>query len=264
MPTLTTPRRIPRRRRAILVAGALSIAAAGCARTSPSDREWTLSSIDVAGAEVTGDLPSDAGVEAFVAPFRARMEARTDEVIGEATAPLVKQGEWESALGNFSADAMLYTVNRLVSPRVHVAITNNGGLRVPIRPGPITVGLIYELMPFEDMMVVQTLSGTQLLALADELVRVGGEPMAGLRVRVDDDGEAADVTLDGAPIDPAAEYRVVTSDYLANGSGNLPTLWDPVAREDLGVTLREAFMRYVRETGTIAPTLDGRIGWANR
>lgn len=220
-----------------------------------------MASIEVSGSEITESLPVAAELEVLVAPFRERMQERTEEVIGEATGLLEKRGEWESALGNFATDAMLSAANELHSPDVQVAVTNNGGLRAPIRPGPITIGRMYELMPFENMLVVETLTGAQLRELAEEIVSIGGEPMAGLRIRVDDQGEVAEVTLDGRPLDPGGEYRVVTADYLANGGGALSVLWAPMAREDLGVTLRDAFIGYVRERGRIDPTLDGRIGW---
>lgn len=249
--------------RPILLLAVASLPWLGCASGSgPSVGSGAaVTAVEVSGTEVGSDLQGDAEVEALVAPFRGEMQERTREVIGEASGRLDKGGEWESTLGNFSADAMLHTANRLVSSRVQVAISNGGGLRVPIPPGPITLGLMYELMPFENTLVVQTFKGVHLRALAEEIVRVGGEPVAGLRIGVDDRGEVAGITVEGAPLDPAGEYRVVTSDYLANGSGDLPTLWDPVAREDLGVTLRDAFIRYVRASGEVVPTLDGRIGW---
>ena len=55
------------------------------------------------------------------------------------------------------------------------------------------------------------------------------------------------------------QYRLVTSDYLANGGGRMPALWTPTGREDLTVLLRDAFIQYIREKKTIEPILDGRI-----
>jgi 2',3'-cyclic-nucleotide 2'-phosphodiesterase (5'-nucleotidase family) len=77
------------------------------------------------------------------------MAARVSEVI--ATAPTeISRAKPEGRLGNLTADAMLARANAEHSDSIHMAITNNGGLRIPIGPGDITVGTVYELMPFEN------------------------------------------------------------------------------------------------------------------
>ena len=71
--------------------------------------------------------------------------------------------------------------------------------------------------------------------------------------------DAVDVRIGGAPIDPEGRYRLATVDYLANGGGSWTVLWEPSDRVDLSILIRDVFMEYVREEGTVHPNLDGRV-----
>lgn len=210
---------------------------------------------------VADSIPEDRTMEALVAPFRERMGDEIQRVIGRAAVPLSKAVP-EGTLGNFATDAMIWAARRHASGPVHMAMTNNGGLRVPIPPGPITVGHMFELMPFENMLSVLTLSGLQVVELANQIAAMRGEPIAGFSFLVAEEaGEwvAREIRVGGEPVDPRARYRLVTNDYLADGGGNLTPLHNPLAREDLPVLLRDAFIGYVRTVGVIDTELEGRI-----
>lgn len=158
---------------------------------------------------VADSIREDREIESLVAPFRNRMGDEIRQVIGEAAVPLAKAIP-EGTLGNFATDAMLWAARRQLAEPVHMAMTNNGGLRIPIAPGPITVGQMFELMPFENMLSVLTLSGAQIQELADQLAAMRGEPIAGFSFRIGAEGDgrvARDLLIDGAPVDPAADHR---------------------------------------------------------
>jgi 2',3'-cyclic-nucleotide 2'-phosphodiesterase (5'-nucleotidase family) len=210
---------------------------------------------------IADSLPEDAEVEAALAPFRARMGEEIKEVIGE-TADVLSKASPEGTLGNFATDAMLWAANEYGSEPVQMALTNNGGLRVPIGPGPITVGQMYELMPFENLLSVLTLSGAQLLTLCQQIAEDGGEPVAGFSFRIGRDGErrvAENILVAGQPLDLEGRYRLVTNDFLANGGGDMTPLHSPLARQDLPVLLRDAFIEYVKHVGVVYPEIEGRI-----
>jgi 2',3'-cyclic-nucleotide 2'-phosphodiesterase (5'-nucleotidase family) len=198
---------------------------------------------------------------ALVDAFRDRMESRITEVIGEASGILVKS--WpEGSLGNFAADAVLHAARARIANPVDMALVNNGGLRIPVPQGPITVGRMFELMPFENKVSVLVLSGRQVEALAQEIAARGGEPVAGFSLHILTEGEgmaATDLRVGGNPVDPDRLYRMATSDYLANGGDEMTTLTDPVRREDLPLLVRDALIEYVREIGVIRPIREGRI-----
>jgi len=210
---------------------------------------------------VADSIADDPDLEGLIAPYRGRLGEEVRQVIGEA-AVLLSKAVPEGTLGNFATDAMLWAARRESSEPVHMALTNNGGLRVPIAPGPITVGQMFELMPFENMLSVLTLTGAQVQELADALAARRGEPIAGFSLRIEASGDgyiARDVLVGGIPLDPAVEYRIVTNDYMANGGEDLEPLLRPVAREDLPILLRDSFIGYVRELGVVRAEIQGRI-----
>lgn len=208
---------------------------------------------------ISDALQADPTIEAIIAPYRQRLEAGVNEEIGTTTVHLQKGG-LESGLGNMAADAMLQVANTLSGKPVDMALTNNGGLRVTISKGPITVGEIFELMPFENMMTVLDLSATQVDSLANQLAAARGEPIAGFSFTIDEATQKAhDILVNNQPLSADRTYRLVTSDYLANGGGRIAAIWQPLGREDLNMLLRDAFIEYIRGEGTISPAVEGRI-----
>ena len=234
---------------------------AGCRSTQPESSSLleSLAASSVSYTETTDALPPDPEIESIIIPYRAELQTSIEEVIGEATGLLEKGRRYETTLGNMAADAMLDVINTKVDTQVDIALTNNGGLRVPIQEGPITVGKIFELMPFENTMVILEYDASGIDSLAQQIARSSGA-IAGLSFKVDTlTYTAFDIQVSNQPLDSEALYRVVTSDYLANGGGRITILRTPLNRVDLPLLLRDAFIEYIREKNTIVPTLDGRI-----
>ena len=235
----------------------LGLITAGCRSTGSLQSPEGPS---VSFAETSNDIPADPEVDALIMPYRQQLQERVEEVIGEATGRLEKErGSAETTLGNMAADAMLHVINQRVDTPVDIAITNNGGLRVPIDVGPITVGKIFELMPFENSSVILEFNAAHVDSLAQQIARASGA-IAGLTFTLDPEAEVAtNIRVGGAPLSSDRTYRVVTSDYLANGGGSLSVLQGPIPREELPILLRDLFIDYIRQQQTITPTLDGRI-----
>jgi len=271
----------PRRSGARLWITSLLLLPLGCAGsgTGTATSAPAPSGAEVPAADSTGDfgsdgleasvsftviadsIPSDGGMEAMVTPYRERMGAEIREVIGEAAVPLTEAVP-EGTLGNFAADAILWMARRASSEPVQMALMNNGGLRIPIPAGPITVDQMFELMPFENRLSILTLSGEQVLELADQIADRRGQPVAGISFRIQEEGGervARDVRVEGHSVDPAGRYRLATNDYMANGGEDFTPLQTPLEREDLPILIRDAFIEYVREKGVIREELEGRI-----
>jgi 2',3'-cyclic-nucleotide 2'-phosphodiesterase (5'-nucleotidase family) len=208
---------------------------------------------------VADSIAHDPTLSALVDPFRVRMDARISEVIGQSAGNFYK-GFPEGTLGNFAADALLEITRQRTGLEIDFALMNNGGLRVPIGPGPITVGLIFELMPFENMVSVLVLDGRQVHELVQHIVVMRGEPVAGITFRMNPETEeGTDIRVNGASLDPARRYRLVTSDYLAKGGDDYSVFLTALEREDLSLLIRDALMEYIRAHRVIEPRMEGRI-----
>ena len=139
---------------------------------------------------------------------------------------------------------------------------NLGGLRTVIPAGNITVGKIFELMPFENELVILWLKGDKLEQLVQFFARVGCEGISGMRMEIRN-AKAENITINGNPIDKEKIYSIATSDYLAGGNDKMLQLAQYEKRENTGIKLRDILLSYIKiETAKgnkIEAKLDGRI-----
>jgi 2',3'-cyclic-nucleotide 2'-phosphodiesterase (5'-nucleotidase family) len=121
---------------------------------------------------------------------------------------------------------------------------------------------VFELMPFENELVVLTLPGPVVQQVLHWIAVKGGEPVSGLQMKIRG-GLPEDVRIGGRPFDPARTYKVVTSSYLANGGSDLHFLDASLPREYAGLKIRDAVIRHIGELynqkRSIDPRLDARI-----
>ncbi len=249
------------------------LASTGVILMMVSLRTWTVRvaasvcalALSVSAAEWTGwtyyrldqDVPEDPDVAARVTPYRAELKEIMERPLTTSTAVMPMEKP-ESALGNLMADILRHEANTAFEEEVHIALMNGRGLRITLPEGTIRVRTIYELMPFENHIAVLQFTGTQLAALADEIARYGGEPISGMHF-VFHNGQARDIEVNGQPLDLERHYWLATNNWMANGGGELPTLWSPRNRVDLPVLIRDAFIEHLDGLTRLEPRLDGRI-----
>jgi 2',3'-cyclic-nucleotide 2'-phosphodiesterase (5'-nucleotidase family) len=212
---------------------------------------------------MTDSIPTDASAEEMIAPYRDSLELTMNTILVENDVPLTR-GKPESTLGNLIADLLLERalMEMADSIRPLVCLVNIGGLRVDLPKGPITVGKVFELMPFENELDVIKLSPEKVDEMLAYLNEVGGQPLSGLNLRVSSSTGTTKYTLDDG--ESVEEYLyVVTSDYLAEGGDNMNFFKDPLERIRTGIKIRDAIIDDFRVAGlsgkTLSVKLDGRI-----
>lgn len=241
----------------ILFAGCSTLPFSGSPDEASPRRMANVKGLESLGMEVGENISADSTYASLISPYKHRVDSIMNVVLGKASAPLT-EAKPESSLGNFAADAVRIAAGNMLGKNIDLCILNYGGLRIDLNKGPITVGNIFELMPFENEMVVLRLTGDQVRNLLNEVVKAGGEPISGARLRSFDD-RAVDVIVGAQPIRNDQNYWIATSDYLQNGGGNMPTLWnaDSVIYTDLKI--RDALIQYVESRGNIEANIDGRF-----
>ena len=203
---------------------------------------------------VDASIPADPEVEKVIAPYRAELEAKFGRVLCQAPQGLFRGSKGvPNLLGFWMADLMREAAAQATGQKVDAAITNSGGLRANLRPGAVKVSDVYEVMPFENGLVVMDMTGAELIAaLKQGLERRSGEPISNLKAVVSGtpDRPACVVTFaDGSPIDPAATYRVATSDYLAKSGDTMGALRGRRRIQDTGLKLRDTVIRACEALG---------------
>lgn len=180
-----------------------------------------------------------------------------NDVVGYADKTLDKK-PLESDLGNFLADALLYMAREKYNTQVDGAMINYGGMRLTQLPaGNVTRGKIFELMPFDNILILQKLKGDVLQQLLDLAAGKGGWPLAGITMQVKD-RKAVNILVGGKPLDQDAVYTIANSDFIANGGDNADMLRQ-VPQISNGYLMRDAFFDYIKKQKALGKNINGSI-----
>ncbi|HEX8348819.1 MAG TPA: 5'-nucleotidase C-terminal domain-containing protein, partial [Hymenobacter sp.] len=204
--------------------------------------------------------PEDAQAAAVIEPYRQRVTQQMGEVLGTAPVPLTKNSG-ESPLANFVADLQRQRASAELHKAVDVGVMTNGGLRSSLPAGPITLGSVFELMPFENQLVVLDAPGPVMQQLFDYSARLK-MAVSNATYTVDPGGKPSNIRIGGQPFDPARTYTVAISDYLAGGGDNM-IFFKALKPRDTGVLLRAAIVDQIRQLTKqgkpITAKVEGRV-----
>ena len=178
-----------------------------------------------------------------IAPYKAQLDAKMNRVLATVKIPLEK-GAPESTLGNWTADLLARAATAKYPDReIAFATLNQGGIRVSgIGSGPLLVSEIYELMPFDNTLVLMDLNGKELREFISHIANSGGWPVSGgLSVSKGTDGLA--MLVQGQPIKPKQRYVIALPDYVANGGSGASMLKDK-PRTQSNLLIRDLFVEF--------------------
>lgn len=225
---------------------------------------------DVAGTRIghrlihalqTTAVAGDARVQAIINTYNQQVAAVHSQVVGTTAVRLEGDRAFvrtaETNLGNLITDAM-----RRVSG-ADVAVTNGGGIRVPILPGNVTRGHVFNVLPFSNLIVVLPMTGAQILEMLEFGARLlpaqngGFLQVAGITFAIDAARAAGSrvhsARINGVALDPAKTYSVATNDFLAAGGDGYAMLSTIPIRAQM-MSLEEALAEHVASLGEITAT----------
>ena len=237
---------------------------------------------------LSSDVPEVKAVNEIIAGYQADLDAQMEEVIGQCasdiawSSPLVRTQE--SPLGNLAADALRDYCD------ADIAIQNGGGIRAGLTAGDVTVGDIFAMLPFDNKVTLVEVTGQTVWDALEN--GVSGYPdtygqfpqVSGIHYTFDGSKPAGErivsVTLpDGTPLDMDGWYTLACNDFMCGG-GDGYTMFNVLNPEDGGDGngemavqelpgcklvyrtndyYRTVVSEYIKEQGTIAPALEGRI-----
>ncbi len=197
----------------------------------------------------------DADMEAMIAPYRKELSKKMDVVLIQNKKAL-KKGKPNCTMGMWIADLLFDYLNES-GLNVDFAVQNYGGLRVnEVGVGAITVGNIFEVMPFENMLVVLETDAEMLQTFCDHLAAGGGWPVSkGIRFSIDKDGKATDIEIGGEALDMTRKYRFGVPDYIANGGSDC-AFFKGLDHENSGKLIREIILEDTRMRGEAGEVLN--------
>lgn len=211
----------------------------------------------------------------FIAPYSKHLNEQLDAPLSYVTKTLTKNdGVLESSLGNLMADIAMEQARPIIKQRYNISVDfvllNHGGIRAPIPKGTITARNAFEVMPFENELVLVTLTGEKTEALLTYLAEEHRpHPIANLNLIIEkpeddeDSYEIEDAIINGKAFNDKTTYHVLTTDYLQQGGDNMVFFDAPVALYKSDYKLRNAMIDYFKKTDTITPILDNRFRYDN-
>ncbi len=216
---------------------------------------------------IGAEIEEDQELVALLQPYVDQVQEVLDETIGTANGPLLNDDtrKNETAIGDLVADSMLWYTNDFLGMDVDLAIQNGGGIRTSISSGEIKKGTIYEVLPFDNSVVVVTMTGTQLQEVFDHIGTTVGSgayaQVAGVEYTIMTASKKVDdILINGEVLDPSREYKVATNSYLASGGNDYKAFKTRINLYDSAVMQRDALIEYIVSIGgTIDNRVDERI-----
>jgi len=122
---------------------------------------------------INKEIKEDEKLSNLLQTYVNKVDSMLSEVIGHAEETFFQSGvrERETALGDLISDSMLWYVKNM---GVDFAIQNGGGIRADLPEGQITMQTLYEILPFDNSVVVLTLKGSDLQSLFDYIATITG------------------------------------------------------------------------------------------
>ena len=245
------------------MSGMALLTIAGCA-----PKHYQLTSVERTRIIVDScyDQNPDAAAAAFLAPYKRVNDSIMGPVLGEVAHNMHAKRP-ESDLSNLVADILIWAAKDYNEQPV-LGIYNMGGIRADLTKGNVTYGDVLDVAPFENKICFLTLTGAQMMELFQQIAYRRGEGVSKgteLVIKMDADGKHGQLVsarLHGQEIDPAAEYRVATLNYLREGNDGMPALrqgTNVVSPTDASNNTRYLIMNYFKDHKARGEVVDSQV-----
>lgn len=224
--------------------------------------------------EITAkEFAPDPEITKLLEPYVAKADASLKDVVLTTTAPfpfgqrLTRYQEMAS--GDVLCDGMVaYCKNQGIG--IDFAVTNGGGIRAELPAGNVTRGDILTMLPFDNVLFVLTLKGSDVAELfnfigsmkqgAGAWAQVSKEVKYTITYDAAGNGTLSGLTINGAPIDPNRTYKIATNDYMAGGGDGYVAFKKSIDTFNSSMLLSSVFVDYAKSfKGAFTPATDGRI-----
>ncbi len=214
--------------------------------------------------KISGSLASDSVVTGYYTPYKDSLDKIMKVPLAELSNELTKK-QPEGTLGNHLADILRIQAEQYTRIKVDVAILNYGGIRIPaISKGTLRMEHAYFIMPFDNYIVLQIVTGQQLSDFCDSMALKKGWPVSGISFQIAGN-KAVNINVANKPLDTQRKYTIALNDYVANGGDGM-TFLKTISQQQTGILFRDAIIEYwsaQNKAGkTITADLENRISYA--
>ena len=212
------------------------------------------------------EIPDDSIINLFIEPYTSQITA-SDLNTSLAYSPekyTKKDGELNSTLSNLFADATFKVCNPIYNEisddNIDIVLLNLGGIRSIISKGEISKKTAFELMPFENQILLLRLKGEVIQEMVEYLtLERKSHPIYGLQINLDNNYNLKDFNINGKKLNLDEYYNVVTTDYLLKGGDNMSFFANNVKTFDLNIKMRDVLINYFQNIDTLILKTDKRF-----
>ena len=210
--------------------------------------------------------------ELELSAYRDSISSEMNRVINFSEIDM-KVGCPEGLLGNFITDlSLLYIKKALKEKNINpdFCILNNAGCRRSLNKGAVDIGDVFQIMPFENYLVILEIQGDQMMRLINYIheksfyngSRKSGVPVSGIMMKISSE-KINRCFINTKVFDSAKKYKVLTTNYLASGGDQMDFFKDCKLIYNTELLLRDVIINYIEEIGKnnikLNAQLDGRI-----
>jgi 2',3'-cyclic-nucleotide 2'-phosphodiesterase (5'-nucleotidase family) len=218
---------------------------------------YQAESLQYKSYRVAGTQQQDSSLLYMLKPYSDSINKSMNDIVGFADENLDKK-QPEGPLGNFMVDAFLIMAREKYNASVDLAVLNNGGVRLTqLAAGPVTRGKVFELMPFDNLLILQKVKGDALQQFLDLAAAKGGWPVAGMTMQIKNK-KAVNIMIGAKPLDMGTIYTIANSDFLANGGDNADML-RPIPQITNGYLMRDAILDYIVKLKSQGKNINAKV-----
>jgi len=227
--------------------------------------EMYLEKIEGKRIEINDSLVGVSKIEDFIKPYSEHVNNTLDSVLAYSAGTYSKtDGDLNTAIGNLMADAVLEEANPVFESRtgkkIDMVLLNHGGIRAILSKGNVTTRTAYEIMPFENSVVVASLKGTHINEMIAYLQKAKrAHPISGLSIKLNNNYELIEAKINDIAIDENKTYYVATNDYLYSGGDSMDFFQQSDSLYVLDYKIRNVLIDYFSKKDTINPVIDNRF-----
>ncbi len=194
-------------------------------------------------------IAQDSAIIKGYLPYKKKMVDEINKVLSYAPKSLTKDdGRMQSSLGNLIADLIYQKANdwfeKESDNKVDFVMSNHGGIRAAISKGPVKVEQVFQLMPFDNTIVVTELTKEKVIELFEYFVsRKKAHPLSEqIQIKIGEKG-SYNLLIQGKPLEEKS-YFVATSNYLQKGGDNMNFFANPISLYESNFLIRDAISAY--------------------
>ena len=223
-----------------------------------------VSKINAKQLKIGNEVKQDSSIIQLFTPYKKKMTNEITKSLSFSPKILERtDGNLQSTLGNLVADLSYEKANELFKNKtgktVDFSMSNYGGIRAAIMKGNVTVSNAFELMPFDNTLVVVELNYDKIKALFNYFVAKKRAHPLSKNIQLTIKNDSYNVLINGKAIKKDRTYFVATSNYLQKGGDGMIFFSEPESLFDSNFLIRDAIVDYFESKDTLSANLDNRV-----